>query len=55
MTEEMPETFEALTAKLAGTPEETARLTRDLSAQAVTIKRGILCTRKRLSLTRHRD
>src|SRR5258705_633753 len=38
MTEEMLETFEALTAKLAGTPEETARLTRDLSAQSVTIK-----------------
>ena len=38
MTDEMPETFEALTAKLASTPEETARLTRDLSAQAVIIK-----------------
>ena len=38
MTDEMPETFEALTAKLAGTPEETARLTRDLPDQAVTIK-----------------
>src|SRR5258705_5050603 len=38
MSEETPETFEALTAKLAGTPEETAILTRDLSVQAVTIK-----------------
>src|SRR5258708_742578 len=38
MTEEMPETFEALTAKLAGTPKATAILTRDLSVQAVMIK-----------------
>jgi hypothetical protein len=38
MSEETPEALEALTAKLAGTPEATAILTRDLSVQAVMIK-----------------